>query len=298
MQCGDDRCTTHRSTALAAYERFGAVNHCFNRFVSGKIRWMWKLRTTAQIDITDIIANIAMLLEALSDRRFRDAPQERPGERARRCMPIVEPIARRLHRLLPRSVEIEDLIQFGFVGLLEADRRYRGPGESFQRYARSRIRAAMLGAIPAAEAAPRLLKRSTRHLEKRSQTLEQTLGRRPKAHELAAANGLSLEAYQQVVSERHVRLTAPADAALHRVRESLEQHAGDPFQVVLGRSQDQCLRQALLGLGVRKQSMLSMHYGADIKLKVIAVLFGITESRVSQILSHAVAELRAALTSC
>jgi RNA polymerase sigma factor (sigma-70 family) len=157
--------------------------------------------------------------------------------RVEHCLPIVLPLARQLLPRLPRSVEIDDLVQFGCLGLLEADRRFDGPSEGFEKFARAGIRAAMLAAVPDRRRTPRLT--------------------------------------------RKVRRLADRD--------------GDPLRLALRVSAERSIGRAFEALPERQKTMLRMHFDSGVKLKTIGTLFGVSESRVSQILSQAVARLRAGL---
>ncbi len=213
-------------------------------------------------------------------------------ERASRNIHMVEQMAQGLLSSLPRVVEIEDLIQLGLIGLVESDHQYEGPRGGFRKYARSRVRASMLQGLPAGVYGSRRLRRTIRHLDERSQRLEQLLGRPPRAAESAIASGLTLEAYQTVLSERYLLRVDLGRAPSHLDRDMLQAAASDPMHTALELSEVRSLRKAIRNLSSRERRMLRMHYGAGIKMKAIGALFDVTESRVSQILSHALAHLR------
>jgi RNA polymerase sigma factor for flagellar operon FliA len=236
-----------------------------------------------------------MLQQSFPVTRHRmTAPLASPRERAWRYMHVVHEVARNLKSGLPRFVEIEDLIQLGFIGLLEANLQYVGPSVGFPKYARSRVRASMLQDISAADTGSRRLRRIMRHVDECSRELEQSLGRTPSAVEYAAASGLTLESYQSILSEKYV-LRRGLKTVLSRTRHFRAAPGADPLQAALISSEVKSLRKAFLRLSSRERRMLKLHYGEGIKLKAIGTSFEVTESRVSQILSQALVRLRVGL---
>jgi RNA polymerase sigma factor for flagellar operon FliA len=221
------------------------------------------------------------------------APAE--ADRALRWLPLVEPMARQLMGRGDCSMDFDDLVQFGCVGLLEAARKFTGPREGFESYAKAGIRAAMLNGVRAANLKPRRLRRIERRLGGRAQKLEQCLGRAPTARELANANGLTSEAYHQVMHERYVRQPMRVDAALRKRRRAEPACACDPLQEILDSCAEDCLRTGVEALADRERIMLRLHFDENVKLKAIGARFGVSESRVSQILRRAAEKLRAGL---
>jgi DNA-directed RNA polymerase specialized sigma subunit len=175
-----------------------------------------------------IIANIAIMQQASQDLRHRTAPSSPSATRTLRYWYLVGEIAQNLLAQRPRMVEIEDIYQLGFLGLLEADQQYEGPAEGFSKYAHARIRAAMLTDVPDGDMGSRRLQRMVRQMHKSSQWLEQSLGRAPKPIEFANASGLTLKAYQDVVRESHVLRKRPGKPAMKRSRIFARGHSQTP----------------------------------------------------------------------
>ncbi len=197
---------------------------------------------------------------------------------------------------LPHCVEIEDLTQWGSVGLLEAAQQYEGPEKEFPKFARSWIRASMLQEEPAATVASPRHQRILRHIKQRSRELEQSLGRPARPVEHAVASGLTLEAYQTLLSERYAIRAQLSGADSNQGRALREAAAGDPLQAALQRCATRSLKRACRKLSGRERRMLKMHYGEGLKLKTIGLSFDVSESRVCQILGRALALLRAELS--
>jgi RNA polymerase sigma factor for flagellar operon FliA len=210
-------------------------------------------------------------------------------------MNLLEGIAQGLLSGAPNFVEIEDLMQRGVIGLLEADQLYEGPNEGFPEYAVPRVRASMLQEIPAVQIGSRQLQRIMRRLDERSSEIEQSLGRAPRHIEYAAGSGLTLDAYQKVICEWHMLRASLGKASSRQFRGLRAAAAADPLQAALDLTDLKALQSAFRQLPTRDRRMIKMHYGAGLTLKAIGASFGICESRVSQILSRAMAQMRAGL---
>ncbi|MGQ0709813.1 MAG: sigma-70 family RNA polymerase sigma factor [Rhodoferax sp.] len=214
----------------------------------------------------------------------------------------VRSIASNLARRLPASVEREDLVQEGFVALMESMVRWTRAtnGAHFEGYVSLRAQGAMLDALRAQDHASRHTRAQMRQVEGTIQKLSHTLGRRPREGEVAQALGLPLAQYQALLQKAEgyklvclddLELAASEPGYLSAcARQSL-----DPL-VVLERSVfRQALLQALVGLGEQLQQVLHLYYGEGLRMHEIGAEMGLSESRVSQLHTHAIAELRAAL---
>ena len=212
--------------------------------------------------------------------------------------PLVKRIAYHLLGRLPSSVQVEDLMQAGMIGLLEASRKFDfGKGASFETYAGIRIRGAMLDEVRKGDWAPRSVHRNTRMVSDAMRAVEARLGRDAKDHEVAAELDMSLEEYYAILSDT-------AGSKLFSFDDLLE--AGAPADVQGGEEplsglQDERFRAALVeaidGLPERERLLLSLYYDEELNLKEIGAVLGVSESRVSQLHSQCAARLRAKLTS-
>jgi RNA polymerase sigma factor for flagellar operon FliA len=211
---------------------------------------------------------------------------------------LVKRIAYHLLGRLPSSVQVEDLMQAGMIGLLEASRKFDfGKGASFETYAGIRIRGAMLDEVRKGDWAPRSVHRNTRMVSDAMRAVEARLGRDAKDHEVAAELDMSLEEYYAILSDT-------AGSKLFSFDDLLE--AGAPADVQGGEEplsglQDERFRAALVeaidGLPERERLLLSLYYDEELNLKEIGAVLGVSESRVSQLHSQCAARLRAKLTS-
>tara|TARA_B100000678_G_scaffold230529_1_gene198945 strand:- start:32 stop:742 length:711 start_codon:yes stop_codon:yes gene_type:complete len=212
--------------------------------------------------------------------------------------PLVKRIAYHLLGRLPSSVQVEDLMQAGMIGLLEASRKFDfGKGASFETYAGIRIRGAMLDEVRKGDWAPRSVHRNTRMVSDAMRAVEARLGRDAKDHEVAAELDMSLEEYYAILSDT-------AGSKLFSFDDLLE--AGAPADVQGGEEplsglQDERFRAALVeaidGLPERERLLLSLYYDEELNLKEIGTVLGVSESRVSQLHSQCAARLRAKLTN-
>lgn len=215
--------------------------------------------------------------------------------------PLVKRIAHHLAAKLPSSVQVEDLIQAGLIGLLDAVSHYdQSLGAQFETYATQRIRGAMLDELREADWAPRSARKSMRTIEAAIHKLEQCLGRPPGEQELANELKMPLAEFQQMLQDaRGHQLVYYEDFQAAGEDDFFERHSADQRPGPLGQIEDEAFRTALVEaiktLPEREQLMMSLYYEEELNLKEIGAVLGVTESRVSQLHSQAVARLRSRL---
>ena len=212
--------------------------------------------------------------------------------------PLVKRIAAHLMARLPSSVQIEDLVQNGMIGLLDAIGRFEtGHGAQFETYAVQRIRGAMLDGLRENDWLPRSLRRDMRRIEQMIARLEQEHGRQPTETELATALDMPLPEYQRVLQEaRGHQILYFEDFSEEGDEDFLERHFVDDEANPLKLLEDQGIRQALVtaidALPEREKLMMALYYEQDLNLREIGEVLGVTESRVCQLHSQAIARLR------
>ncbi len=215
--------------------------------------------------------------------------------------PLVKRIAHHLMVRLPSSVMVEDLIQVGMMGLLEAAGRYDElRGAQFETYAAQRIRGAMLDELRQADWMPRSLRRDMRRIEAAMSKLQQRLGKPPSETELAQELGMPLTEYQQMLYEaRGAQLVYYEDFHGEGDDDFFERYDFDSEANPLGLLQDERFRGALItaisALPERERMLMGMHYEQEMNLREIGEVMGVSESRVCQLHSQAVARLRSSL---
>lgn len=211
--------------------------------------------------------------------------------------PLVKRIAYHMLARLPASVQVDDLIQAGMIGLLEASRKFdHSKGASFETYAGIRIRGAMLDDVRKGDWAPRSVHRNTRLVSGAIRAVELRLGRDAKDHEVAAELEMSLEDYYAILNDT-------AGSKLFSFDDLLESGAPgelgvdeEPFADLQDVRFRQALADAIDRLPERERLVLSLYYDEEMNLKEIGAVLGVSESRVSQLHSQCAARLRARMT--
>jgi RNA polymerase sigma factor for flagellar operon FliA len=201
-----------------------------------------------------------------------------------------------MKRRLPGVVDREDLVQLGLLGLLQAAQRYDGPRERFRYFARLRIRGAMIDGVRETDSGPRRLRRSARQLRQCICRLEQALARAPTGREIAAEMQLTLAQYHRLVQEQDAHVPVHLHSAEHGELRCESAAQADPFHSLLERCNRRRLLAAVSALPMRERRMLKLRLNGSVELRRIAVLFGVTESRVCQLLREAAARVRSRLT--
>ncbi|WP_404300672.1 RNA polymerase sigma factor FliA [Alicycliphilus denitrificans] len=215
-------------------------------------------------------------------------------------VPLVRRIAHHMIAKLPPNVELDDLIQVGLIGLNDALSRYEvTQGVQFETFASQRIRGAMLDELRDGDWMSRSSRKSQKDIEQALHRVEQRLGRSPAESEIAAELGLSLQDYQALLGKvRGTQLVYLEDMSRSDEGEEgfLDRHVADEGADPMAVLRDQRLRaslvQAIKALPEREQHIMGMYYEHDMNLKEIAAVLGVTESRVCQLHSQAIARLR------
>jgi RNA polymerase sigma factor FliA len=215
--------------------------------------------------------------------------------------PLVKRIANHMVAKLPPSVEVEDLIQVGMIGLMDALSRYEEtPGAQFETYAAQRIRGAMLDELRETDWLPRGARKSMRQIEAAVHVLQQRLGRSPIEAEIAGELKVPLPDYQQMLLDaRGTQLIHYEDFMEDGDDDFLERNCASSKPDPLASLLDDNLRQVLIGaisdLPEREKMLMGLYYEQELNFKEIGAVLGVSESRVCQIHNQAVARLRAKL---
>ncbi|MFC5547937.1 RNA polymerase sigma factor FliA [Massilia aerilata] len=212
--------------------------------------------------------------------------------------PLVKRLAHQMKAKLPPSVEVDDLVQAGMIGLLDAIQRYEeNHGAQFETYAVLRIRGAMLDELRSNDWLPRSTRQNMRKVEQAMATLQQQLGRAPSESEIAKSLKLSLADYQEMLGDSggH-QLVYYEDFHDEDGNDSwLDRYAvddDDPLRALLETDFRQAVIDAIDNLPPREKILMGLYYEEELNLKEIGAVMGVSESRVSQLHSQAVGRMR------
>ncbi|QGB07717.1 RNA polymerase sigma factor FliA [Bordetella holmesii] len=220
-----------------------------------------------------------------------------------RYSPLVRKLALQLLARLPASVQLDDLMQAGTIGLLDAVRRYQEtPDAQFETYATACIRGAMLDELRSQDWLPRSVRSKSRRIESAIQRQEQRLMRPPTETEIAEELGVPLDEYQSMLSDaqgiqilHYENIDADGESGAGHWQPACVQSSGNPLNALLASDLRASLIQAIERLPEREQLLLSLYYEQGLNLKEIGAVLNVTEARVCQLRSQATARLRATL---
>lgn len=226
-----------------------------------------------------------------------------PHHLLRQHLPLVKRLAHQMMAKLPASVEFDDLVQVGMMGLNEAISRYdANAGAQFETFATQRIKGAMLDELRSLDWMSRGDRKIQRDIEAAVHRLEQRLHRAPHESEIAAELQTPLDQYQEMLGRvRGTQIVHLEDMGSNEDggEDFLERHVADETANPMALLQDHRMRQALVtaiqNLPEREQLVMSLYYEQDMNLKEIALVLGVTESRVCQLHSQSIARLRSKL---
>ena len=213
---------------------------------------------------------------------------------------LVKRIAQHLIARLPSSVDIDDLLQSGMVGLLEAANNFDPTrGASFETYAGIRIRGAMLDDIRKHDWTPRSVHHKYRQVAEAVNAIESELGRAATSEEVASRLGISVDEYHRILadsaSSRLFSLDETLDEpSMHRAPPRSD--SATPEQELYKSQFRGRLAAEIERLPERERLVLSLYYEREMNLKEIGQVLDVTESRVCQIHGQAMLRLRGAVT--
>ena len=212
---------------------------------------------------------------------------------------LVKQIAYHLLGRLPQTVMLEDLIQAGMIGLLDAARNYdASKGASFETYANIRIRGQMLDEVRHNDWVPRSVCRNARKVAEAVNKVENRLGREATDSEIAEEMGLRLEEYYSILKDTMGTQLFAFDEVCYEsdgLRASDEELIDETQTKVSHDESMQRLASVIEHLPEREKLILSLYYEQDLNLKEIGKVIGVSESRISQLISQAVVRIQSRL---
>ncbi len=213
-----------------------------------------------------------------------------------RHAPLVKRIAYHLMSRLPPSVQADDLIQAGMIGLLEAARNYdAAQGASFETYAGIRIRGAMLDEIRKSDWTPRSLHRKVRQVSEAIRAVEAQEGRDARDVEVAERLGVSLQEYHQVLQDasgHKIFSFEDLPVGEESVTEGFSEGPSSPLESLEMDRFKEALAKAVAGLPERERMVMSLYYDEELNLREIGAVLGVSESRVCQIHGQALVRIK------
>ena len=206
---------------------------------------------------------------------------------------LVKRIAHHLLARLPDSVQFDDLVQAGMLGLLESVGKYdASKGASFETYAGIRIRGSMLDEMRRGDWAPRSVHRNARRVTDAMRAVEHNTGKVASDRDVAASMDVSLEDYYAILR----------DASTCRLISYEEVNDGDDPSILPhieagdhGTEREELMKSLVAAIAVlpeRERLVMSLYYDEELNLKEIGAVLGVSESRISQILSQATLRVR------
>ena len=210
-------------------------------------------------------------------------------------LPLVKRLAHHLSARLPSSVQIDDLLQAGMIGLLEALNKYdASQGAQFTTYASIRIRGAMLDELRRGDWAPRSVHRKSREAMETISRLEQQ-GKDTSAQEVAGEMGISMEEYSKIIQDSNMTGFYSIDLLDEENPggSNIEDHREGPLDMLSDSGFRNDLAHEIGRLPEREKMMMALYYQEGLNLREIGEVMGVSESRVSQIHGQAMLRLRA-----
>lgn len=206
-----------------------------------------------------------------------------------------------LHARLPASVELDDLIQAGVVGLLNAIDQYDAKkGVAISTYISQRVRWALIDELRERDWVPRRVRSNSRQLAAAIQRVEQQTGAPAAEAEIAQEMGVSLAEYQSMLAESNNSLIYSLDELQQEYGDSFEQpdsahEALNPLNETLVSRLTAQIGDEIKNLPEREQLLLNLYYQQELNMKEVGYILGVTETRVSQLHSQTIKRLRARL---
>lgn len=211
--------------------------------------------------------------------------------------PLVKRIAYHLKGRLPDSVQIDDMIQSGMIGLLEAARNFdASQGASFETYAGIRIRGAMLDEIRTGDWTPRSVHRKAREMNDAINNVEKRFLRQATDQEIAEEMGVSLDEYYQILRNASVaKIFSTDDSEVEQDYQAAFSDHEVPDRAYNKNELAKELEQIIDNLPERERLVMSLYYEEEMNLREIGEVLGVSESRVSQIHGKSLLTLKAKL---
>jgi RNA polymerase sigma factor FliA len=213
-------------------------------------------------------------------------------------------IASRIRERLPQQVELDDLVNAGVIGLIEATRSFDSSKNSqFKAFAKFRIRGAILDSLRESDWGSRSLRRRGREIGEATTRLEAKLGRHPVESEIAAEMNLEPDHLQRIIAQidslylagQQTAVSGDGSDLMDVIESAPNLDDPDPFDLCLQGEVHAHLAEAISKLSEREQLILSLYYREELTMKEISEVVGVALSRVSQIRQEIMKKLKVML---
>ena len=219
-------------------------------------------------------------------------------------IPLVRYLVSRMSTKLPHHLDMQDLMSSAMIGLINAaDRFDPARGVLFKTFAEQHVRGTILDELRSYDVLSRSMREKYKRLERKLNELEHLLGRNPSSEEVAAALEMSLDDYYELLDDVHVFTFISLDdswegddgSPLCLADVLSETDAKNPQQQVITMQLADALGTAIESLPEKERLAVTLYYNEDLNLKEIGETLGLTESRISQLISQAMVRLRSRL---
>ena len=230
---------------------------------------------------------------------YKQVQGHQSDDYAIRYAPLVKRIAHHLMARLPASVQLEDMLQAGMLGLIEAVGKFdASKGASFETYAGIRIRGSMIDEIRRGDWVPRSVHKNARTIAAIIKDIEQSTGRDARDTEVAQKLGVEVSEYRQMlmdVSNGHMMDFDGMGVSEDFFSKGLSESSLTPLERIQKEDFRNSLASAIATLPEREKLVLALYYDEELNLKEIGEVMGVSESRISQINSQAMLRLQSRL---
>ncbi len=239
-------------------------------------------------------------MNALVSEAYGSVKRRAPSDYVSQHHNLVKRTAYHLAARLPANIEVDDLIQAGMIGLLEAAQNYddsHGAGASFATFATLRIRGAMLDEVRRNGWAPRSVQKGTRDLALATRNIEQRFGRAAEAVEIAQEMGVSIDNYYEMAEQAARSKVLAFDELANKDGELPGLSAADagPESHLAQDDLKDEVATAITNLPERERMVMALYYQEELNLKEIGAVLNVSESRVCQLHGQALTRLRSRL---
>lgn len=211
--------------------------------------------------------------------------------------PLVKKIALHLKRKLPSHIELEDLLQSGFVGLLEARDNYQSDkGASFETFAGIRIHGAMIDSLRKNSWCNREAIKNMRLIASAISKIEQRTQQAATAEDIVSELGITTDEYLTICQQVSICNVLSLDA-MNLENYLLARETENPFEITQREEMQQVIKKMLLTLPERDQQILSLYYIDEFNFKQIGQILDLTEARICQLHSQAILRIQNKLRS-